>query len=138
SENNNRDWFQNNRKRYEKAKSEIEQLVDILIQETGKIEELGPTRVKDCLFRINRDVRFSKDKSPYKNFLSAAIGPGGRNSGRIDYYVHIQAGGNSFLGGGMWSPTPAQLAKYRQEIDYNAAELKSIINRADFRSYFPE
>jgi uncharacterized protein (TIGR02453 family) len=138
NENNNREWFTSNRKRYDAAKSELELLVDFLIIETGKIQELGPTQVKDCLFRINRDIRFSKDKSPYKNFLSAAIGPGGRNSGRIDYYIHIQPGGNSFLGGGMWSPTSAQLAKYRQEIDYNAAELRAIIDQEEFRNFFPE
>jgi uncharacterized protein (TIGR02453 family) len=138
NENNSREWFNSNRKRYDAAKFELEQLVDILITETAKIQQLGPTQVKDCLFRINRDIRFSKDKSPYKNFLSAAIGPGGRNSGRMDYYLHIQPDGNSFLGGGMWAPTPAQLAMYRQEIDYNAAELRSIIEQKEFRSYFPE
>ena len=104
----------------------------------GKIEDLGATRVKDCIFRINRDIRFSKDKSPYKHHLSAAIGPGGRQSGRIDYYLHIQPGGESMLGAGMWNPTPEQLAKYRQEIDYNAAELKEIIDQPKFRAYFPE
>src|SRR5690606_21573520 len=88
--------------------------------------------------RINRDVRFSKNKSPYKTHLAAAIGRGGRNSGRIDYYLHIQPDGESFLGGGMWEATPAQLAKYRQEVDYNAHELKTIIHNGEFRDFFPE
>lgn len=137
-ENNNREWFQVNRHRYEQAKKELEQLVEFLLTETEKLQPLGPTKVKDCIFRIYRDIRFSKDKTPYKKFLSAAIGPGGRGSGRIDYYLHLEPNNQSFLGAGMWSPTSAQLQKYRQEIDYNAAELKGIIEAEEFRTYFPE
>lgn len=135
---NNREWFHANKKKYDVIKDSLEVLVGELLVEVGKIEDLGATKVKDCIFRINRDIRFSKDKSPYKLHLSAAIGPGGRKSGRIDYYLHIQPGGESMLGAGMWNPTPAQLAKYRQEIDYNAAELKAIIEEPAFRAYFPE
>lgn len=138
AENNNREWFHANKKQYDTIKASLEELVGELIVEVGKIEDLGATKVKDCIFRINRDVRFSKDKSPYKQHLSAAIGAGGRKSGRIDYYLHIQPGGESMLGAGMWNPTPAQLAKYRQEIDYNAAELKGIIEQPEFKAYFPE
>ncbi|GAB2772057.1 DUF2461 domain-containing protein [Rhabdobacter roseus] len=137
-ENNNREWFQANRKRYEAAKQDLEKLIEVLLRDVGTLQELGNTQVKDCIFRINRDVRFSKDKKPYKSWLSAAIGPGGRHSGRIDYYLQLQPGGESFLGAGMWSATPAQLAKYRQEIDYNAAELKKIIHEPRFRAYYPE
>jgi uncharacterized protein (TIGR02453 family) len=136
-QNNNRDWFHENRPRYEKAKKEFENLVAKLIQKVGELQELGSTQPKDCIFRINRDIRFSKNKAPYKQWLSAAIGPGGRRSGRVDYYLHIQPGNESFLGAGMWNPTPAQLAKYRQEIDYNASELKEIIHQDDFRAFFP-
>ena len=135
---NNRDWFQENRRLYDAAKADFETLVEALVLEVGKFEDLGTTRVKDCIFRINRDVRFSKDKSPYKTHLSAAIGPGGRQSGRIDFYIHIQPGNESLLGAGMWNPTPPQLAKFRQEIDYNAAELKRIIDQKEFRTFFPE
>jgi uncharacterized protein (TIGR02453 family) len=138
AENNNREWFQENRKLYDSIRASLETLVGELIVEVGKLEDLGTTKVKDCIFRINRDIRFSKDKAPYKRHLAAAIGPGGRQSGRIDYYLHIQPGGESMLGAGMWNPTSVQLAKYRQEIDYNAAELKAIIEQAEFRNYFPE
>lgn len=138
AQHNNREWFTENRSRYDAAKSDLEKLVEHLIAEVGKFEELGNTRVKDCIFRINRDIRFSKNKAPYKNHLAAGIGPGGRNSGRIDYYLHIQPNGESFLGGGMWEATPAQLAKYRQEVDYNAYELKKIIHNTEFRAFFPD
>lgn len=137
AENNNREWFAENRKRYEAAKKEVEKLVGALLKGVNEFEPLPNTEVKDCIFRINRDIRFSKDKAPYKQWLSAAVGPGGRHSGRIDFYLHIQPG-ESFLGAGMWNPTPKQLAKFRQEIDFNPEALKSIIEAPDFRSYFPE
>lgn len=136
--NNNRDWFQENRPRYDAAKSELCGVVERVLTGMSEFEPLANTAVKDCIFRINRDIRFAKDKRPYKNNMSFAIGPGGRHSGRIDYYVQIQPGNLSFLGAGMWQPTPANLAKFRQEVDYNAHELKQIIEADDFRAYFPE
>ncbi|WP_028521929.1 DUF2461 domain-containing protein [Runella limosa] len=137
AENNNREWFTEHRKRYDAAKKEMEALVKDLIKGIGEFENLPNTEPKDCLFRINRDIRFSKNKAPYKEWLSAAVGPGGRHSGRIDFYVHIQPG-ESFLGAGMWNPTPKQLAKFRQEIDFNPEALKSIIEAPEFKAYFPE
>lgn len=137
AENNNRDWFAENRKRYETSKKDLEKLVAALLKGVGEFEALPNTEVKDCIFRINRDIRFSKDKSPYKQWFSAAIGPGGRHSGRTDFYLHIQPG-ESFLGAGMWAPTPKHLAKFRQEIDFNPQELKGIIEAPEFRDYFPE
>ncbi|WP_138991922.1 DUF2461 domain-containing protein [Larkinella sp. C7] len=136
--NNNREWFQANRARYDAAKSEFEGFVGKLLQGIETFQPLPNTAVKDCIFRINRDIRFSKDKAPYKKNLAAAVGPGGRHSGRIDYYFHLQPGGETFLGAGMWQPTPAQLAKFRQEIDYNVDELKDIIEAPVFKAYFPE
>jgi uncharacterized protein (TIGR02453 family) len=137
-ENNNREWFQANRSRYDAAKAELIRLVEQVLLRVSTFEPLANTSAKDCIFRINRDIRFSKDKKPYKSNLAFAIGPGGRHSGRIDYYVHIQPGNQSFLGAGMWQPTPANLAKFRQEVDYNVQELKDIIEADAFRAYFPE
>jgi len=137
-QNNNREWFQENRKRYDDAKADLEKLVGTIITEVSKFQDLGNLLVKDCIFRINRDVRFSKNKAPYKSNLSAGIGPGGRSSGKVDYYLHIQPDGESFLGGGMWDATAEQLGKYRQEIDYNADELKTIIHEKTFRAFYPE
>jgi uncharacterized protein (TIGR02453 family) len=137
-ENNHREWFHANRSRYEAAKAELCGVVERVLSGLSAVEPLANTAVKDCIFRINRDIRFSKDKAPYKSNLAFAIGPGGRHSGRIDYYVQIQPGNKSFLGAGMWQPTPTNLAKFRQEIDYNGQELKDIIEAEDFRTYFPE
>ena len=135
--NNNREWFTENRKRYEAAKKELENVVSELIKGVSEFQPLPNTMVKDCIFRINRDVRFSKNKDPYKQFLSMAIGPGGRHSGQIDYYLHIQPNNESFLGAGMYNPEPKSLAKFRQELDFNPQSLKSIIEEATFREFYP-
>jgi uncharacterized protein (TIGR02453 family) len=138
-QNNNREWFHANRKDYDQAKEDFESLCQMVLAEIAKFQEnLLNTSVKSCIFRINRDIRFSLDKSPYKNHLAAAFGPGGRNSGKVDFYLHIQPNDKSFLGGEMWFPTSTQLISFRQEIDYSPQRLKSIIEEKDFKSYFNE
>lgn len=137
-ENNNREWFQAHRQDYEMAKASFEKLCEEILSGLCKVQDdLANTKVKDCIFRINRDIRFSKDKSPYKKFFSAAFGPGGRSSGRIDFFLQIQPGNQSTLGGGMWEPTTAHLASFRQEIDYNPEHLKGIIEDEKFKAYYP-
>lgn len=136
-ENNHREWFHANKGQYDTAKQNFVEFADEILQEIKGIEpRFYDTQIKDCIFRINRDVRFSKDKSPYKTHLSAAFGAGGKNSGRIDYYFHLQ-NNETFLGGGMWQPTSEQLAKFRQEIDYSPRALKDIIENKDFKEHFP-
>jgi uncharacterized protein (TIGR02453 family) len=133
--NNNREWFHTHKKRYDKVKADFEETIQELIDAIGKFENLDGVKVKDCNYRIARDVRFTLDKAPYKNHLSASFSEGGRKSGRVDYYLHISEN-ESFLGGGMWAPTAEQLATFRQEIDYNAQELKSIIYDPKFIETF--
>jgi uncharacterized protein (TIGR02453 family) len=138
SSNNNREWFNQNRNLYEASKEKFLLFVDVMLKQLQLIEPtFANTQAKDCVFRINRDIRFSKDKSPYKNHFSAAFGHGGRNSGRIDYYFQLQPG-DSFLGAGMWQPTPRNLTLFRQELDYNPDTLKSIIFSDKFTEAFPE
>lgn len=137
SANNNREWFTENRSQYDSARENFVDFCDGVLQEVKVFEpSFYDTQIKDCIFRINRDVRFSKDKSPYKTHLSAGFGPGGRSSGKIDYYFHLQ-NEESFIGGGMWQPTAEQLAKFRQEIDYSPDTLKEIIEAKDFKKHFP-
>ena len=133
--NNTREWFHANKKRYDVVKSDFEETIKELIGSIGQFENMTGVEVKHCNYRIARDVRFTNDKAPYKSWLSASFSEGGRKSGRVDFYLHIQEN-ESFLGGGMWSPTPEQLAKLRQEIDYNAQELKTIIYNPDFINMF--
>ncbi|WP_394991351.1 DUF2461 domain-containing protein [Emticicia sp.] len=138
SQNNNREWFNANRNDYEKTKVEFEALCQDVLTGVAQFQDnLLNTKVKDCIFRINRDVRFAKDKSPYKKNISAAFGQGRRHSEKVDFYLHVQPH-ETFLGGGMWAPTTSQLASFRQEIDYNPQHIKGIIENKDFREYYNE
>jgi uncharacterized protein (TIGR02453 family) len=124
--NNNREWFHANKKEYDGVKASFEESIQELINSIGTFENLSGVKIKDCNYRIARDVRFSANKDPYKTWLSASFSEGGRKSGKMDYYLHIENDG-SFLGGGMYSPTPEQLAAFRQEIDFSPESLKGII-----------
>jgi uncharacterized protein (TIGR02453 family) len=138
TDHNDRDWMTANKKYYQEAKKAFEGQVNELIEGiSGFDEELVSLAPKDCIFRINRDIRFSKDKSPYKTNFGAAMTPGGKKSPLPTYYIHVQPG-NSFLAGGMYMPQPAELAKIRQEIDYNAGELKKIVEDSDFQKIWGE
>ncbi|UBM58841.1 DUF2461 domain-containing protein [Marinilongibacter aquaticus] len=136
-ENNQKEWFQANRELYEMAKANfISSCADILDGLKAIQEDLLHTDVKKCVLRINRDIRFSKDKNPYKVYFGAGFGPGGKSSGRADFYLQIEPEGKSFLGGGMWGASAENLAQWRQEIDYSPENLKGIIEDPAFTSYF--
>jgi uncharacterized protein (TIGR02453 family) len=138
SQNNNREWFNDNKPRFETAKADFLEFTTKLLAEMAKIQpDLNNTLAKDCIFRIYKDVRFSKDKSPYKTHFAAAFGPGGKHSNKIDFYFQVQPDGQSMLGGGMWHPLPEELAVFRQEIDYNPSHIKDIIFKEPFKSNFP-
>lgn len=136
SQNNNKPWFDENRKNYEECKAEFIDKVDSFIKSCEKFDQdIVGLESKKCIFRINKDVRFSKDKSPYKSNFGASINPGGKKSMLPGYYLHIEPG-KSFLAGGCYQPMPDVLAAIRQEIDYNADEFKKILNHKDFKNYF--
>jgi len=135
-QNNEREWFQANKKRYEAAKNQFEALLNKLIPEINNFDpSIGLLTAKDCVFRIYRDIRFSSDKTPYKTHFGGYIAKGGRKSMHTGYYVHIDAE-QSFLAGGMHSPPPEQLKKIRMEIMYNIDEFKSIIKNNQFQKYY--
>ena len=135
-DNNNREWFQANKSLYDDAKKEFETFIDSLIPAIAKFDDsVKQMTAKDCIFRIFRDVRFAKDKSPYKTNFGAFIAKGGRKNHGPGYYFHIQPG-ECFLAGGVWMPAPDVMKKIRQEIYYNIDELKNILNNKGFRSYF--
>jgi uncharacterized protein (TIGR02453 family) len=132
-ENNSKTWFDAHRQLYDKAKEDFIALVSKILDGILEFEpSFEGTKAKNCILRINRDIRFSADKSPYKIYFGAAFGAGGKSSGQLDYYLHIQPGGESFVGGGIWQPSSANLSKFRQEIDYNPEHLKAIINEPHF------
>ena len=135
--NNNRDWFQAHRDDYEAARVHFEDFVAALLHELSRTEPLADVTPRDCIFRLNRDLRFSKDKTPYKPYMSAYIAPGGRKSRRMGYYVHLEPG-NSMLAGGLHEPEPHQLASWRAAIDRDPRPFKKIAAAAAFRRNFGE
>ena len=136
--NNNRPWFQEHRKQYENVKADFLLLVEKLITGIAAFDKpIGNLEAKNCLFRINRDVRFSKNKDPYKSNLAAYFNKDGKKGIGAGYYLHVEPG-RSFVAGGIWMPEPAVLAGIRQEIDYNFTDWKKLIDQKKFRKYFPE
>ncbi len=134
--NNNKPWFDAHRKNYEAAKTDFANFIQQVIDAHGKNDPgIASLKAKDCMFRINRDVRFSKDKSPYKNNFGAFINKGGKKSVLAGYYFQVQPERN-FAGGGIWMPEPSELNKVRQEIDYNFKDFKSIIGSKKFKAVY--
>jgi uncharacterized protein (TIGR02453 family) len=134
--NNNKPWFDAHRKQYETAKKNFEEFVQTLIDKHGlKDATIKEQVAKQCMFRINRDIRFSKDKTPYKSYFSASINMGGKKSIYGGYYFHLEPGG-SYVGGGVWMPLPPELKKIRQEIDYCYDEFKKITGSNKFKTVY--
>ena len=138
SENNNREWFQKNKKRYDESREKVLFLTEVVINEIRKFDPDVPLlEPKDCLFRIFRDVRFSNDKSPYKTNFGSFIAKGGRKSMHAGYYFHIEPSG-SFVGGGIYMPAAEPLKAIRQYIAENGEEFLSLINGKNFIKVYPE
>lgn len=135
--NNTREWFEKNRGAYESARTDFAELIDNVISSFGKKDKtIVSLTAKECMYRINRDVRFSKNKAPYKNNMAASLISGGKKSINAGYYIHIQPGGESFLGGGRYMVEPNELKKIRQEIDYSWEEFSKIIKNKKFTALY--
>lgn len=136
--NNNREWFEENRERYQETRSMFLSFTELLINEISVFDsEIPILNPKDCMFRIFRDVRFSKDKRPYKTNYGSFISRGGRKGGYAGYYFHVQPG-ESFIGGGVYMPPPEYLRAIRKEIYHNPEEYIEIKESEEFRSTFPD
>ena len=134
--NNNKEWFENNKREYIEARDLFNQFTEELIK---GISEFDPSvknlSVKDCTYRIYRDVRFSKDKTPYKNHMGAFISKGGKNGGHSGYYFHIEARGADYIGGhilstGIYRPAPKILKSIREEIMLNGEQFLESVSVA--------
>lgn len=135
--NNNKEWFDQNRKEYEQIKLDLKKFAAEMIAHIAPIDEhIADLEPKDCLFRINRDVRFSNNKAPYKNNIGFALSRGGKKSIYGGFYFHIQPGNESYVAGGLYVPEPLILKKIRAEIDYNAKEIEQILSDKKFKKYF--
>jgi len=134
--NNNRDWFLDNKKRYDVFKKDYHQLVADFLDAMKPLDpSLEMLEVKNCTFRINRDIRFSKDKSPYKSHLGVWLSSGTKGQNRAGYYVHIEKGA-SFIAGGFYAPEAEDLKKIRKEIAYFYEDLEEILNEKNFKKEF--
>lgn len=135
---NNREWFTAHKKDFEKAKENIAAFVGYLIGEISKFDPaIGGLQPDACVFRIYRDVRFSKDKSPYKTNLGAYLSPGGRKSMGPGYYFHLQPG-KSFIAGGKHMPDSPELLKIRTAIAEDTDGFLKILNKKSCRDTFGE
>lgn len=135
-ENNNREWFDANREKYNSARLTFIAFTEILINEIRQFDPNVPLLdPKDCIFRIFRDTRFSNDKTPYKTNFGTFVNPGGKKSSWAGYYLHIEPG-NSFFAGGSYMPEPDKLSAIRDAIFQHTDEYRSIINHPDFTQRF--
>lgn len=134
--NNNREWFLENKKRYETFKKDYHQLVSDFLDAMKPLDSsLEMLEVKNCTFRINRDIRFSKDKTPYKTHLGVWLSSGSKGLNRAGYYVHIEKGA-SFIAGGFYMPEAEDLKKVRKEIAFFHEDLEAILNEKNFKREF--
>ena len=135
--NNNREWFHAHKQQHDQARENVLEFTATIIRGLAKIDtsissDLEP---KDCVMRIYRDIRFSKDKQPYKLNFGIGISSNGKNFDGPGYYLHIQPE-QSFLGGGCWMPEANVLKAIRQEIDYNSTGFHTVVDQLDFKKYF--
>ena len=131
--NNNKEWFDKNKPRYLAAKENIENFIGEILKHIIAFDKrYAGLEAKKCTYRIYRDVRFSKNKTPYKSNLGASINIGGKKVMNAGFYIHIEPG-KSLMACGMWMPPADQLKKIRQEIDYNAKEFHKILNNKTFK-----
>ncbi len=136
-ENNNKAWMEANQADYLQARNTFVGIADFLIKGMGPLDEsIADLEPRRCILRINRDMRFSKDKSPYKTNMGAYFMKGGRHGGCAGYYLHIEPHGRSFIAGGIYQPAAEALKKIRQEIDYNGDDLNTIMNAPRFIKLF--
>lgn len=138
-ENNYREWYHENKQQYGEAKEEfsafVHKFIEIAMQIDSSIKHI---EAKDCIFKLHRDTRFSKDKSPFKTHFGAYVARGGgRKSEYAGYYVHFEPD-KSMLAGGAWLPPPDILKGIRNEIFHNYEEFNNIISEPNFKSHFSE
>ena len=137
--NNNREWFLSNKSLYLESKANYEAFVKEILDNIVEFEPIiKGLEVKSCIYRINRDIRFSNDKSPYKSHLGAFIVRGGKQNGDRypGYYFHIEPGNNSMIAGGAYIPPAPWLVAIREKIDEHGDKLLKIIGKKDFLATF--
>jgi len=137
SQNNNREWFTDNKTLYIESQQNVISFIEDLLAEMADFDEdLRKIDAKKSLFRIYRDTRFSKDKIPYKTNFGASLGMG-KGSRKDGYYLHLEPG-KSFIAGGIYMPESSILKEVRKEISLYGEDFIKILNQKDFKKHFPE
>jgi len=134
--NNFKAWFDSHRPAYEEVRDTYSAFINDLINELRESDHLQDLSAKECILRINRDIRFTRDKSPYNTSFSAMIAPGGRKSGWQGYYISIGPRDRSMAAGGLYMPTSEQLNTFRRVVDQGASEFKEITGAQAFIEQF--
>jgi len=129
--NNNREWFAANKTKFDAAKTDFENFFNSVKREMEKHDEIENTKI----YRIYRDVRFSKDKTPYKSSLSGHYTRATKWK-RGGYYLHIQPGGKSYAGGGFWMPAKEDILRIRKEIEMDDKPFRKVFNSTSFKKTF--
>jgi len=136
--NNNTEWMHENKKRYESYKKDYHNFIASILNEMKPLDKsLEPLEVKNCTFRINRDIRFSKDKSPYKTNMGVWMSQNKNSKNAPGYYIHFEKG-NCFIAGGVWCPEPSELKLIRKEIEFFHDDLETIVANKTFKNEFKE
>lgn len=136
--NNNTEWMHENKKRYESYKKDYHNFITSILTEMKPLDKsLEPLEVKNCTFRINRDIRFSKDKSPYKTNMGVWMSQNKNRKNSPGYYIHYEKG-NCFIAGGVWCPEPNELKLIRKEIEFFHDDLEAIVSNKNFKKEFNE
>jgi uncharacterized protein (TIGR02453 family) len=134
--NNNTEWMHANKKRYENYKKDYHNFIGSILTEMKKFDKsLEPLEVKNCTFRFNRDIRFSKDKSPYKTNMGVWMSQDRTQKNAPGYYIHYEPG-NCFVAGGVWCPETNELKKIRKEIEFFYDDLEGIVSNKNFKKEF--
>lgn len=133
--NNRRDWFAEHKGTYEGARQTFEEFIEEMIRRLSAFEDLSGLEARDCILRIYRDTRFSKDKTPYNTSMTALIAPGGRKSGRLGFGLRL-APNDSGAAGGLWSPSSEQLSAFRSAVDRDGRTFSRIIEAPEFVRIF--
>ena len=136
--NNNREWFHDHKTEYDKYKQNYAEVTFEFLEAMIPLDSsLKHLEIKDCQFRVNRDIRFTKDKSPYKTNMAIWMSSGQKNTNLAGYYIHIEPGA-SFLSGGVWWPDATDLKKIRKEIAFFHDDLEKIVSNKKFKSVFED
>ena len=135
--NNERDWFNANKTRFkDQVEGPFKAFITDLIDQVSAVDSRVAITQKEAIFRIYRDVRFRKDKTPYKTHMSASVGPGGRKGNEIGG-IYIHAGADHFrIYTGFYMPTAKQVKQVREEISYNMDRFKAILEEPSFKKLF--